>query len=247
MSAWIAVHDWGGGLFLLPRDRGIRRCFRSWSDSSEPVTSRSAAPGTRGQQWHFLPLRGKRYDWKCVIWKLSRVQGSVLTRTVCCCDASNSPWAAGASLTAPSGSMVSRGELKFFLKAPAWCIGWDTGRKCDCYLRRQRDKNSYCTSNTIPLWLCSGTAGLHETWAIKNVSRSKRAKGSLCEGKLQERKYLNLNWIIMLFSKTLLYRIKHLSDWLIILLQWSCLINLFRTTISITSVGYTRTSFTIKA
>lgn len=42
-------------------------------------------------------------------------------KDVCCCDKTaivcHLPWAAGASLTTPRVSVVSRGELKFLLKA----------------------------------------------------------------------------------------------------------------------------------
>lgn len=145
-------------VFFLPHDRVTLRYCWSWSDSSEPATSHSAVPHTQGQECHYLPLHtdteqhmrsfiahtilthtntwpyahrvacqasrieGHRHgdlsswDFIClVLWEISQ-------------RSHHSPWAAGASLTTPSVSVVNRGELKFLLKAPVWQAGRDAGR-----------------------------------------------------------------------------------------------------------------------
>ncbi len=47
---------------FIPHDTVTPWYCQSWSDSSEPVTSHSAAPRTRDRQCHYLPLHMARQD-----------------------------------------------------------------------------------------------------------------------------------------------------------------------------------------
>lgn len=127
---------------FVPHDTVTLRYCQSWSDSSEPATSHSAVPHTQGQQCHYLPLhRARQNETKphmcrfiadtihTVAWQATKIEGHktwwlvILRLTVVWYH--HSPWAAGASVTTPSTSVVIRGELKFLLKAPLWQTGRD--------------------------------------------------------------------------------------------------------------------------
>lgn len=130
---------------FVPHDTVTLRYCQSWSGSSEPATSHSAVLHTQGQECHYLPLHRARqdgtkqhvqfYSWHYTHSGLAGIKDRrpqtwwlvILRLTVFWYH--HSPWAAGASVTTPSASVVIRGELKFLLKAPLWQTGRDKEKR----------------------------------------------------------------------------------------------------------------------
>lgn len=131
----------------IPGDTVTLKYCWSLNGSCEPVRSHSAVPHTRGQQTHYLPLNTAEMETKqhtCRFiadthtvafhesWTEGHGQGDYSCGDYCClllwqgrwkfCPL---PWAAGASWTTPRASVVSKGELKFLLKAPRFQVRKD--------------------------------------------------------------------------------------------------------------------------
>lgn len=176
------------GVFI-PRDRVTLKYCQSWSDSSEPATSHSAVPHTRGQQRHYLPLNTFQIEQSNThvvlqlthtvafkaFWTEGHRQGdlsswdySCLVRWQISQHFCHLPWAAGASLTTRSASVVSRGELKFLLKAPRW-----QARKWGREGGREGIKDNYFHV-MMPVWFCQGWVGTVRKvrWQHKSNPRS---------------------------------------------------------------------------